>query len=31
MQQPIDVNQLIDNRYADYAVGRLGPYRPPTP
>ena len=31
MQQPIDVNQIIDNRYADYAVSRLGPYRPPTP
>ena len=30
MQQPIDLNQIIDNRYADYAVGRLGPYRPPT-
>jgi ABC-type nitrate/sulfonate/bicarbonate transport system substrate-binding protein len=31
VQQPVDVQQLIDPRYADYALARLGPYRPPTP
>jgi hypothetical protein len=31
IQQPVDVAQVIDPRYTDYAVARLGPYRPPTP
>jgi NitT/TauT family transport system substrate-binding protein len=31
VQQPVDVLQLIDLRYADYALARLGPYRPSTP
>jgi NitT/TauT family transport system substrate-binding protein len=30
-QQPIDVQQVIDTRYVDYALARLGPYRPPAP
>jgi NitT/TauT family transport system substrate-binding protein len=31
MSQWMDVRQVIDSRYADYALGRLGPYRPPAP
>ncbi|HZU05741.1 MAG TPA: ABC transporter substrate-binding protein [Chloroflexota bacterium] len=31
MQQPVDVRQVIDQRFADYALSRLGPYRPPAP
>ncbi len=31
MQQPVDVRQVIDHRFADYALSRLGPYRPPAP
>jgi NitT/TauT family transport system substrate-binding protein len=31
VQQPVDAYTLIDPRYVDYAVARLGPYRPPTP
>jgi len=31
IQQPVDVAQVIDPRYTDFAVARLGPYRPPTP
>jgi NitT/TauT family transport system substrate-binding protein len=31
LQQPVDVAQVIDLRYADHAVSRLGPYRPPAP
>jgi NitT/TauT family transport system substrate-binding protein len=30
-QQAIDVSQVIDTRFTDYAVSRLGPYRPPAP
>jgi hypothetical protein len=30
IQQSVDAYQLIDSRYVDYAVARLGPYRPPT-
>jgi NitT/TauT family transport system substrate-binding protein len=30
-QQPVDVAQVIDMRYVDYALARLGPYKPPTP
>ncbi len=29
MQQPVDVNQVIDHRYVDYALGRLGRYSAP--
>ncbi len=28
VQQPVNVDQLVDNQYANYAVGVLGPYRP---
>lgn len=31
MQQPVDPRQVIDRRFLDYALARLGPYRPPTP
>jgi NitT/TauT family transport system substrate-binding protein len=31
MQQWMDVRQVIDGRYVDYALGRLGQYQPPTP
>jgi NitT/TauT family transport system substrate-binding protein len=31
MQQPIDVQQVVEQRYVDYALSRLGPYKPPTP
>jgi len=31
IQQPVDAYQLIDSHYVDYAVARLGPYRPPSP
>ncbi len=30
MQQPTDVAEVLDQRYGDYALARLGPYRPPT-
>jgi NitT/TauT family transport system substrate-binding protein len=30
-QQPVDVSTVIDMRYVDYALSRLGPYRPPSP
>ena len=29
IQQSVDVDKLIDPRFVDYAVQRLGPYRPP--
>jgi NitT/TauT family transport system substrate-binding protein len=29
VQQPVDLQQIVDNRYADYALARLGPYQPP--
>jgi NitT/TauT family transport system substrate-binding protein len=29
IQQSVDVEKLIDSRFVEYAVGRLGPYRPP--
>ena len=28
VQQPIDVDQVVDNRFAEFALGVLGPYRP---
>ncbi|HZR98607.1 MAG TPA: ABC transporter substrate-binding protein [Chloroflexota bacterium] len=28
VQQPIDVDRVVDNSYADYALSILGPYRP---
>jgi NitT/TauT family transport system substrate-binding protein len=31
VQQPLDATKLIDPRYVDYAVARLGPYHPPSP
>jgi NitT/TauT family transport system substrate-binding protein len=31
MQQPIDVYQVVEQRYVDYALARLGPYKPPAP
>jgi NitT/TauT family transport system substrate-binding protein len=29
MPQSIDAQQVVDRRFVDYALGRLGPYRPP--
>jgi ABC-type nitrate/sulfonate/bicarbonate transport system substrate-binding protein len=31
VQQPVDAAKLIDPRYVDYAIARLGPYKPPSP
>jgi NitT/TauT family transport system substrate-binding protein len=31
VQQPVDATKLIDTRYVDYAIARLGPYKPPSP
>ncbi|HLH22246.1 MAG TPA: ABC transporter substrate-binding protein [Chloroflexota bacterium] len=31
VQQPVDATKLIDPRFVDYAVARLGPYHPPSP
>jgi ABC-type nitrate/sulfonate/bicarbonate transport system substrate-binding protein len=31
IQQSVDAYKLVDPRYVDYAVARLGPYRPPSP
>jgi NitT/TauT family transport system substrate-binding protein len=31
LQQPVDVGQIIDRRFTDYAASRLGPYHPPSP
>jgi NitT/TauT family transport system substrate-binding protein len=31
IEQEIDVQQVVDNRYTDYAVNLLGPYRPAAP
>jgi NitT/TauT family transport system substrate-binding protein len=30
MTQPMDVRQVLDQQYVDYALSRLGPYRPPS-
>jgi NitT/TauT family transport system substrate-binding protein len=31
IDQEIDVQQVVDNRFTDYAVSQLGPYRPSVP
>jgi hypothetical protein len=31
VQQPTEAAEILDQRYVNYALARLEPYRPPTP